>query len=98
MDEDDFGPDQNDKLFNELDDCVEFAKDSINKGQDFNRKFDIRIDLMNLIIDEVPENVRIYQQEGGSWIAEAVYCNIHFICVEEKTIPELWEDFFNNDK
>lgn len=92
MDEDDFGPDQNDKLFNELDDIVDFAKASINRGSDFNRKFDVSLDVMNLMLEEVPENAKITRQGGGRWIAEVIYHQVHFIHVNGKRKLELWDE------
>lgn len=90
MDEDDFGPDESDKLFNELDDFVDFAKGSIQRGGDPDKKFDVSLDMMNLMLEEVPENAKVSQQGGGSWIAEVRYHRVLFIHVNGKTKPELW--------
>ncbi len=91
-DEFDFDPpDENDELFDELDKFVEISKNLVNpKNPD--KKFDIRLELMDLILEEVPENARIYQQYGGNWIAEAKYHNMNFICIVGNKIPEIWNE------
>ncbi len=92
MYEDDFTPDPNDKLFDELDDMVDFAKGSLARDSgNSEKKFDVSIGLMALIMEEVPENVTIDQWAGGIWIAEAKYHNINFICVAGTHKPELWD-------
>lgn len=96
MDEDDFGPDPSDKLFDEMDDFVDFARESIKRDRHPDKKFDIRIDLMNLMLEEMNlEDIRIYQQIGGSWVAEVKYRRINFVCVAGKQKPQFWDEVFN---
>lgn len=97
MDEDDFGPDPADKLFDELDDFIDFAKESVKKDGNPDKKFDVRLELMNLMLEEVPENKRIYQQMGESWVAEVKYRGINFICVAGKRKPKFWDEVFEDE-
>ena len=91
---DDFGPDSADKLFNELDKLVDFAKGSIERENNHDKKFDVGIELMNLMLEEVPENSKIYQQVGESWVAEVKYHGITFICIVGKHKPQFWDEVF----
>ena len=91
---DDFGPDSADKLFDELDKLVDFAKGSIERENDPNKKFDVKLVLMNLMLEEVPENSKIYQQVGESWVAEVKYHRITFVCVVGKRKPQFWDEVF----
>ena len=91
---DDFGPDSADKLFDELDKLVDFAKGSIERENDPNKKFDVKLGLMNLMLEEVPENSKIYQQVGESWVAEVKYRGITFICIVGKRKPQFWDEVF----
>lgn len=91
----DFGPDPADKLFNELDDLVDFAKESIKREGDPNKKFDVRLELMNLMLEEIPENSRLYKQMGEIWVAEVKYHGINFICVAGRRRPQFWDEVFN---
>lgn len=92
-----FGPDSVDKLYDELDELVDFAKESIKREGDSNKKFDVRLELINLMLEEVPENSRIYQQEGDSWIAEVKYRGIKFICIVGEHKPQFWNEIFNTE-
>lgn len=94
MYDDDFGPDPADKLFDELDEFVDFAKESIKREGDPNKKFDVRLELINLILEEVPENSRIYQQIGESWVAEVKYHSITFVCIVGRHKPQFWDEVF----
>ena len=91
---DDFGPDESDKLFDDVDKLVEFAKESIKRENDPNKKFDVGLDLINLMLEEVPENSRIYQQMGESWVAEVKYHGITFVCIVGKHKPQFWDEVF----
>ena len=91
---DDFGPDESDKLFDEVDKLVDFAKGSIERENDPNKKFDVKLGLMNLMLEEVPENSKIYQQVGESWVAEVKYRGITFICIVGKRKPQFWDEVF----
>ena len=91
---DDFGPDESDKLFDEVDKLVDFAKGSIERENDPNKKFDVKLVLMNLMLEEVPENSKIYQQVGESWVAEVKYRGITFICIVGKRKPQFWDEVF----
>ncbi len=90
----DFGPDPADKLFDELDKLVEFAKESIKRENDPNKKFDVGLEPMNLMLGEVPENAKIYQQMGESWVAEVKYHGITFVCIVGKRKPQFWDEIF----
>lgn len=96
MYEDDFGPDANDKLFNELDDFIDFAKDSVKRSEEPDKKFDLRVELMNLVLEEIPESATIRQWAGGIWIAEVKYHNINLICVAGTEIPQLWAEILGD--
>lgn len=92
--DDDFGRDSADKLFDELDKLVDFAKESIERENNPDKKFDVKLDVMNLMLEEVPENSRIYQQMGESWVAEVRYYGITFICIVGKHKPQFWDEVF----
>ena len=92
----DFGPDLADKLFDELDKIVDFAKESIKRENNFDKKFDVGLELMNLMLEELPENSRIYQQMGESWIAEIKYHGVNFICIVDKHKPQSWDEIFED--
>ena len=92
---DDFGPDPADKLFDELDRLVDFAKESIKREDDPNKKFDVRLELINLMLEEVPENSKIYQQIGDNWVAEVKYHGMIFICIVGKHKPQFWDEIFS---
>ncbi|MDO8496301.1 MAG: hypothetical protein Q7S43_03030 [bacterium] len=94
MDDDDFGPDRTDKLFNELDRLVDFAQGSMERENNPDKKFDVGLKLMNLMLEEVPENSKIYQQMGESWVAEVKYHGITFICIVGKRKPQFWDEVF----
>ena len=67
MYEDDFAPDPNDKLFDELDKLVDFARESVKRENDPNKKFDVGLEVVNFMMEELPiEFIRIYQQTGKS--------------------------------
>ena len=91
--EDDSGPDE----FDELDKVVEFVKESLQGRNELNPKYDVSLEMINLMMEEVNlGDIKIYQQAGGSWIAEVVYRGIRFIHVNGKNIPEFWEEILTN--
>jgi len=94
MNDDDFGPDRVDKLFNELDKLVDFAQGSMERENNPDKKFDVGLELMNLMLEEIPENSKIYQQVGESWVAEVKYHGITFVCVVGKRKPQFWDEVF----
>ncbi len=87
--------DDDDLLFDELDELVDFARESSKKTGTLDQKYDTRLDLINLILEEsLPELVKIYQQMGEHWVAEVKYRGINFVCVApDKILPKEWEDF-----
>jgi len=98
-DEDDSGPDENDKLFDELDNMVDFAKESIRGRGDSNQKYDVSLSVMELIMEEALLcDIRIYQQIGDSWVAEVKYRGINFIAIAGKTKPQAWDEIFDDDE
>lgn len=94
-DDDDFGPDPADKLFDELDKLTEFAKESIKREGDPNKKFDVGLEVINLMMEEVPvEFIKIYQQIGESWVAEVKYHGVTFVCIVGRHKPQFWDEVF----
>ncbi len=72
----DTGPDE----FKELDELVEMAKFSTARKDDRYPKYDARIQMIELMADEVdPGDIRVYQQMGRSWVTEVLYKGITFI-------------------
>ena len=55
--------------------------------------------MMDFMMAEVPAGwVKVYQQTGGSWVAEVKYRGINFICVAGKHKPQLWDEVFEGDR
>ena len=76
--EPDTGPDE----FDELDELVMLAKLSAARKGDSHPKYDATIQMAELMADEVnSEDIRVYQQLGGSWITEIQYRGITFITI-----------------
>lgn len=83
-----------DDLYDKLDELVEFAEGSIERNGDSNKKIDASVDILNLMINEVPrEDINIYQQIGESWVAEVRYRGINFIAIAGKTKPLAWDEW-----
>ena len=84
-DEDDYRTSDDDKLFDELDEMVDFAKESIRMSGNPDRKYDVKLAMINLIMEEVmADDIRIYRQIGDSWVAEVKYKGINFISIVGK--------------
>lgn len=84
-----------DELFDKLDDLLKIAEVSIRLAKEngaIHPKYDTSLDLIDLMMDEVPENcIRVYQQTGGNWIAEVSYRGILFIHASAGK-PQSWKD------
>ena len=98
-DEEDFRPDENDKLFEELDKLTESSKE-ILKNQKIanlsNVKFKARLELINLMMEEVPlGDINIREEDDGHWVAEVKYHGINFICIVGKNKPQFWDEVFD---
>src|SRR3989338_2694406 len=92
-DEDDYRTSDDDKLFDELDEMVDFAKESIRMSGNPDRKYDVRLSIINLIMEEVmADDIRIYRQIDNSWVAEVKYKGINFISIVGKRIPPAWAE------
>lgn len=93
-----FGPDPADKLFDELDQLVDFAKESIKREGDPNKKFDVGLEVINFMMEEVPlEFIRVYQQIGKIWVAEVKYHGIIFVCIVGKHKPQFWDEILTTE-
>jgi len=85
---DDFGPDENDKLFDELDQLVKFAEKRQKMGYSLDKIY-VDSEIANLMFEEVPEeDVKIYEQIGGSCVAEIKYRGFNFISVSPVKTPK----------
>jgi len=85
MYDDNPGPDE----FDELDKVVEFAKEKLNRGYSPDEKIYISSEMINLMLEEVPEcHVRIYEQIGGNCVAEIKYRGFNFISVSPVQAPK----------
>lgn len=83
--------DEIDDMFDRLDKEVELAK-QIHQVSD-NTKFYVDFCLISLMMEEVDRrDIRIYQQIGGTWVAEVKYKGITFINVE-RSKPDEWKEF-----
>lgn len=92
---DDFGPDPTDKILDAIDDLVDFAKKSIEREGNPNKKFDVGPDMINFMMGELPVRwIKIYQQIGDIWVAELKYHGVNFVCVAGKHKPQFWDEVF----
>ena len=95
--ENDSGPDENDKLFDQLDELVKFVGEDLGRKGKSDCKWDVSLEMINLMMEEVnPSDIKIYRQTGGSWVAEVVYKDIRFVHITiGKHKPEFWDEIFS---
>jgi hypothetical protein len=95
-DEDYDGPDENDKLFDRIDELVETVKERLldtKIADGSNTKFVADVELIELMMEEVdPSDYRIYKQDDdGVLAAEVKYKGITFTAILGKVLPESWQ-------
>ena len=92
--DDNFGPETPDELFDELDGLVESARETLKNQKTTNRKnikFLARLELIELMMEEVPQqDIHITKESDGSWTAEVEYQGIIFMHMSVKDRPQSW--------
>ncbi len=77
----DYSPDE----FNELDELVEIAQESISGKKaagETGLKYYTSNNMVELMLQEVPpQDVRIFEQAEGRWVTEVLYKGITFVTV-----------------
>ena len=90
----DSGPDELDKLYDEMDNLVDLVNKRGKAGASCDTKYYTSFQIITLMMEEAPEtDINIYRQTGKSWVAEVKYKGMQFVHVVGKNIPEEWQEF-----